>query len=201
MWLVRHGETTWNATGLVQGQNDSSTLTTHGCHQSVMLVDRLRGVPVTAIYASDLGRARQTAVPLAEHLGLTVLTDRRLRERCFGVFEGGPVEALHPGVTGHGADGVIDADARPEGGESLNDVQHRVGDFVEHVRGIAHHGDVVVVAHGGSVRAFGNYCAGRSVDQMPWDVVANASVRPVLLPPVAPTDRQASPVLRPAVAS
>jgi 2,3-bisphosphoglycerate-dependent phosphoglycerate mutase len=182
VWLVRHGESTWNALGLVQGQDDTATLTARGRHQSVKLSERFRHSAVGAVYASDLQRARQTATPLATAHGIPVQTDPALRERCFGIFQGGPVDALHPGVTGIRGEGVVNAHARPVGGESLDDVQNRVALFVDWLGGQSHEGDVVVVVHGGSLRAIRNYCAGKNVEEMRWDVVANGSVWPVRLP-------------------
>jgi probable phosphoglycerate mutase len=181
VWLVRHAESTWNSLGVVQGQDDTATLTTHGRHQSARLATRLSRYPVVAVYASDLRRARETAAPVAAVFGLPVVTDEDLRERSFGDFEGGPVDALHPGVTGLSDHRVVDGGARPDGGESLHDVQQRVGRFVDRLDSERRTGDVVVVAHGGSVRAFRNYCAGQCVEDMAWDAVANASVWPILL--------------------
>jgi probable phosphoglycerate mutase len=180
--LVRHGESTWNRLGLVQGQLDGASLTTKGRQQALALAERFRDGQVEALYTSDLRRARQTMEPLASALGLPVVSDRSLRERCFGTCEGGPVDALHAGITGIRGSGVVDAQARPPGGESLEDVQNRVGRFVEGLAAENHAGDVVVVAHGGSLRALRNYCAGLAVADMTWDVVPNASVWPVSLP-------------------
>ncbi len=181
LWLVRHGESTWNALGLVQGQDDTAILTERGRHQAKKLSERFQQSAVGVVYASDLQRARQTATPLAAALGLPVRTDPALRERCFGVYEGVPVEALHPGVTGIRGDSVVDANARPSGGESLDDVQKRLAQFVDGLGGRWHDGDVVVVLHGGSLRAIRNHCAGMRVEEMKWDIVANGSVWPVRL--------------------
>jgi probable phosphoglycerate mutase len=186
VWLVRHAESNWNALGLVQGQADQSTLTDHGRAQALQVAERFRDQGVVAVYASDLRRTRETAAPVAALLGLSVHTDPALRERCFGVFEGGPVSALCPEVTGISGHRVVDVHARPVGGESLDDVQQRVAPFVDWLEDEHYAGDVVVVAHGGSVRAVRNYCAGLAVEDMVWDAVANGSVWPVQLPRRSP---------------
>jgi probable phosphoglycerate mutase len=85
--LIRHGETTWNQQGRMQGQNDSP-LTPLGLHQARQLAARLKGVPFTALYSSDLGRAHQTARCIADVTGHEIVADRSLRERSFGIFEG-----------------------------------------------------------------------------------------------------------------
>ncbi|HEX5476491.1 MAG TPA: histidine phosphatase family protein, partial [Burkholderiales bacterium] len=84
--LVRHGETAWNAEGRVQGQLDIP-LNAHGEGQARAVAQALAGERFDAIYASDLGRVRQTARPAAERLGLPVQLDTRLRERHYGIFQ------------------------------------------------------------------------------------------------------------------
>src|SRR5580704_3163463 len=88
LWLVRHGESTWNVAGLAQGHNDLAELTSNGLVQASDAAWQFRDRPVRAIYASDLRRARQTAAAFAAVLGLPVLADARLRERSLGVLEG-----------------------------------------------------------------------------------------------------------------
>lgn len=84
--LVRHGETAWNAEGRVQGQLDVP-LSGLGQAQARAVADALAGERFAAAYASDLGRARQTAAPAAERLGLELRLEPALRERHYGMFE------------------------------------------------------------------------------------------------------------------
>lgn len=88
LWLVRHGESTWNTAGLCQGHNDEPELTERGLRQAAEAAAQFGYRPVRAIYASDLRRARQTAAAFSAVLGLPVHTDPRLRERRLGVLEG-----------------------------------------------------------------------------------------------------------------
>jgi probable phosphoglycerate mutase len=85
--LIRHGETVWNREHRMQGQRDSS-LTATGVRQAHLLGRRFRHEKFGALYSSDLGRAYQTAHSVAEATGHTIIVDKRLRERHFGVFEG-----------------------------------------------------------------------------------------------------------------
>jgi broad specificity phosphatase PhoE len=193
LWLVRHGESTWNIAGLAQGHNDEAELTERGLRQAVEAAAQFGYRPVRAIYASDLRRARQTASAFAAVLGLTVHTDARLRERSLGVLEGTAHKAIGPSATGV-ADGlVIDPDARPPGGESLRDLYQRAAAFCDDLvadlrdsRGrlpglsgpesASTRGDVLVIAHGGTVRVIDAYLNGVTVDQMAWRPVDNATI-------------------------
>jgi len=172
-WLVRHGESTWNAVGLAQGYCDQARLTRHGEHQAWEVAARLRSRPIGALYASDLRRAQQTAAPLASVLGLPVTSDARLRERCLGVLEGTDVAAIHPTVSGVRACRVVDADARPAGGESLRDFYRRVAEFADDLPAL---GGIAVVAHGGTVRVLNAYLRRIPVERMSWEPLANGCI-------------------------
>jgi len=84
---IRHGQTAWNAETRMQGQLDTA-LDSLGRWQAKQLAQALAHEPIDAIVASDLSRAMQTALPLADARGLRVQRERGLRERSFGVFEG-----------------------------------------------------------------------------------------------------------------
>ena len=75
LWLVRHGESTWNAQGLAQGHCDQPRLTSRGIRQARDAAGQLRGRPIGAVYTSDLQRAVATAAPLAAVLGLDFTRD------------------------------------------------------------------------------------------------------------------------------
>jgi 2,3-bisphosphoglycerate-dependent phosphoglycerate mutase len=187
LWLVRHGESTWNALGLVQGHADGPTLTEKGRRQSADAANGLRDSAVEAIYTSDLERAQQTAAIVGSALGLPVECHGSLRERCFGVFEGGPLTSLPSVDSGIHSERVVDASAHPEGGESLDELYQRAGAFVEWLGDQRHVGDVAVVTHGGTIRALRAYCSGVPMQELDWDVVPNGSVWTVQQPAAQPT--------------
>lgn len=85
--LIRHGETLWNTERRMQGQLDSP-LTERGFWQAQQLGIRLKTQTFTTLYSSDLPRAARTAEQIAAATGHGIVTDERLRERHFGVFEG-----------------------------------------------------------------------------------------------------------------
>jgi 2,3-bisphosphoglycerate-dependent phosphoglycerate mutase len=179
IWLVRHGESTWNIAGLAQGHNDLAELTERGLTQASDAAWQFRDQPIRTIYASDLRRALQTAAAFSVVLGLPVFADERLRERSLGVLEGLPRAENGPSMTGLDADRVVDPDARPAGGESVRDLYHRAAGFLDELAVTVGDddaaGDVLVVAHGGTVRVLTACLNGISADQMSWGPVDNAT--------------------------
>ena len=191
LWLVRHGESTWNARGLAQGHDDRARLTSRGLRQARAIAVQLRDRPIRALYASDLRRALQTAAPLASALGLTVVRDARLRERCLGAAEGTTAASISPAVSGISDGRVANPDACPDGGESLRDFYRRVagfaGDLTDAGRAwdagrpgdadrAGELGEVVIVAHGGTLRMLTACRQGVPVEEMTWYPLANATV-------------------------
>ncbi|WP_337013191.1 2,3-diphosphoglycerate-dependent phosphoglycerate mutase GpmB [Pantoea sp. AS142] len=93
VYLVRHGETVWNAERRIQGQSDSP-LTEKGEQQAWQVGERVKHLGITHIIASDLGRTRRTAEIIANACGCPVTLDARLRELNMGVLEKRPLEGL-----------------------------------------------------------------------------------------------------------
>jgi 2,3-bisphosphoglycerate-dependent phosphoglycerate mutase len=152
--IVRHGQTQWNLKLIRQGHLDSP-LTEKGIAQAKALGERLAREAFTALYSSDLGRAVQTALMVAETTGHKVVTDARLRERHLGIFQGlngDEIKEKHPEEyrlhRTMGPSYVI------PGGES---VQQQVARNVAYLTEIAaqHPGEtIVVVTHGGVLSGF-----------------------------------------------
>lgn len=188
LWLVRHGESTWNTVGLAQGHNDQAELTSRGRRQAAEAAGQFRDQAIRAIYASDLRRALQTATAFGKVLSLPVFADSRLRERSLGVLEGTPSTSIGPVVTGLDDGRVTDPDARPASGESVRDLYRRAAAFCDELTSLIRNGngrqpefanatgDVVVVAHGGTVRVLAAYLQGVPVEQMSWGPVENAKI-------------------------
>ena len=154
--LIRHGETSWNADGRWQGHSGPG-LTAEGRAQADRLARSLReeaDQSWTRIVASDLARAQQTAVVVADLLSLPIEFDLRLRELDVGVWSGlsrreierQDPETLHAFERGEPL-------IRPGGGESRIEIRERthafVCDLVNHSAGQ----NVIVVTHLGVIRA------------------------------------------------
>ncbi|MBB3305823.1 MULTISPECIES: 2,3-diphosphoglycerate-dependent phosphoglycerate mutase GpmB [Enterobacterales] len=93
VYLVRHGETVWNAARRIQGQSDSP-LTEKGEQQAHQVGERVKSLGITHVIASDLGRTRRTAEIIADACGCTVTLDARLRELNMGCLEQRPLDGL-----------------------------------------------------------------------------------------------------------
>ena len=146
--VVRHGETSWNREKRMQGTTDTQ-LSDVGREQARALGRRLAGRGFAALYTSDLSRARETARAIAEHTGREVVTDPRLQERRFGIFEGLTVEEIVARFPEeHARFASRDPDYAVPGGESARlFVQRCIGCLAEIA--VRHHGtEVVVVTHG-----------------------------------------------------
>ncbi len=151
LYLIRHGESTYNAEGRIQGQSNVP-LSELGRRQSLAIADALAGVPVDAVYSSPLLRALTVAQDVAARHELPVRTDPRLKEISVGVFQDrlrGDLEVEYPAELARWMSG--DEDFVIPGGESRRQLAARGS---EALRSIAADGNrtVVVVAHGGLLR-------------------------------------------------
>ena len=146
---TRHGETAWNVDTRIQGHLDIP-LNDTGRWQAQRLGAALAGEPIARVYASDLGRAHQTAQAVADTAGLQVVSDPGLRERAFGIFEGrtfAEIEADWPEQAMRWR--KRDPAFEPEGGESLLRFRERIVGTLDRLAA-AHPGEqIVVVGHGG----------------------------------------------------
>jgi probable phosphoglycerate mutase len=156
IYLARHGETAWNREGRWQGHTDIA-LNDAGRAQARSLGELLRGRDITRIHTSDLLRARETAETAAGVLGVSdIVVDRALRERSFGIFEGltrRECEERHPD---HWANYRADSTRVPPGAESQQTLADRMHEAVGRAVASRHERDaspVLVVSHGGSIRA------------------------------------------------
>ena len=159
IYYIRHGETSWNAQGRLQGTQDialNDLGRRQAAHAGAVLADLLKrdGCDTSALpfVASPLGRARATMELVRGALKLPVETyalDDRLREIGYGVWEGSTLAEMQA------ADPELYArrltakwTMAPKGGETYAQVQQRMRDWYDSVTG-----DTVAVAHGGTARA------------------------------------------------
>ena len=146
---IRHGETAWNVDTRIQGHLDIP-LSANGRWQAERLAEALRDETITAIYASDLTRAWETAQYVGQVHGLQLNKEVGLRERDFGDFEGktfAEIELLLPEQSLRWR--KRDPEFYPAGGESLTAMRTRVLEAAERLAA-QHPGEqIALVGHGG----------------------------------------------------
>jgi alpha-ribazole phosphatase len=163
--LVRHGETDWNRDGRWQGHADAP-LNERGREQARALADELSGEDVAAVYASDLSRARETADIIAARLHRPVVTDRRLREVDIGGWAGltmAEIQARFPEEVARWR--AADPTHTFDGGESYASMGERVVAALEEIAAQHEDGSVLVVLHGGPIRALLAHAAGITYEE------------------------------------
>ena len=142
LFLVRHGETEWSASGRHTGWTDIP-LGEAGIRQARLLATRLAGQTYARVLSSPLSRAAETSRICG--FGATVELDPDLREWNYGPYEGRTTDEMRaedPDWT------IWTADM--SGGESLDDVGRRVDRVIARVLGVE--GDVAIFGHGHCLR-------------------------------------------------
>ena len=87
LYVIRHGQTTWNEKGLLQGSVDIE-LNESGREVAGKMGEKLEDTPFDVIFSSPLIRAYETACLIRGHRNIPIIRDERLREICFGDLEG-----------------------------------------------------------------------------------------------------------------
>lgn len=164
LFFVRHGETEWNRIGRWQGHADIP-LADEGRQQAAVLAEHFvsKHQQFDHIYASDLGRALETAQIIGIKLHMPVHPVIELRELHLGGWSGLTSTEIRERY-------ASDWDAfergidfqRGEHGESLADIRTRVADVIERL--VSDHPDqrLLIVTHGGTIRAAIHYVQQRT---------------------------------------
>ena len=180
---IRHGETAWNVDGRIQGHLDV-VLNDTGRWQARRAALALRSESISAVYASDLARACETAQAICNVHNLALTLHTGLRERAFGAFEGktfAEVEALWPEDAQRWRKREVDF--APQGGESLLQFRQRVE---QALRSIAqrHPGEqIVLVSHGGVMDMLYRIATGQELRAPRTWELGNAAINRLLWTP------------------
>ena len=180
---IRHGETAWNVDTRMQGQLDIP-LNETGRWQARRLALALADEGISAVYSSDLLRAFETAQSVARGSGQPIVSDRGLRERSFGVFEGltfREVEQRWPEQSERWR--KRDPDHGPEGGETLRVFYARCVATATRLAA-AHPGETIaLVAHGGVMDSLYRAASRIGLDAPRSWQLGNASINRLLYTP------------------
>jgi probable phosphoglycerate mutase len=176
VYLVRHGQSAWNAQRLTQGQISHPRLTPRGREQAHQAADKLMadladlGHPAERVVSSDLVRAVETADVVSDRLGLAHELDRRLREQHLGWLEGRPYEETWAAADEHD---WSDPTLPVAGGEAQAAFHARIAAVLADVDPET---VTVLVTHGDAIRAAAAIWAGHRSNEAPWLTVENGSV-------------------------
>lgn len=164
--LVRHGESEFNHAGRFAGFSDVD-LTDTGRWQVERLRERIADEKIDAVYSSDLKRAVKTAEIAMEGRGLSITTCPEVREINYGEVDGLPfseIKARYPDLAKQFS--ISELDLAFPGGETFSEFVQRVARFKDR---LAKHGQtetVLLVAHGGPLRAL--LCSMLGIGQSSW---------------------------------
>ena len=179
LFVIRHGETVFNAENRFQGHCDSR-LTETGRRQVSSLGPRMARMAFDTLISSDLGRAQETASIISKYTGHSVQTDSRLRERHYGVLEGLTLPEINAGY----ADVMERLDANdpeyviPEGESHRQHYQRNLA-AIEELKTGKFGSKVALVVHGGVLDSLFRYVAGLPLKQPRCFITTNASLTTV----------------------
>ncbi len=148
LYIVRHGETVWNAAERIQGRLDSR-LTEKGRNYARLLGEKLQDTDFTRIISSPSQRTMETAQLLKAKRNIPVCKDERIMEMAMGPWQGmtkAEIQLQYP----------IEYEwfmTRPEryqnaGAETFFDMENRARDFLSELQNGTLHGNILVVTHG-----------------------------------------------------
>jgi broad specificity phosphatase PhoE len=147
LYLLRHGETEWNAENRICGRTDAP-LSAAGRRQALRLAARLKPIAFEALYSSPLARASATAHLIAPAVGLEPILSESLVELDYGEWEGKNWEEIsrHYSETLRAWE-ADPAELAPPGGETGLAAQQRAVAFLDLLATRHTEGPVLVVFH------------------------------------------------------
>ena len=160
MYIIRHGQTTWNARKCLQVRSDVD-LNENGIYLAELTGKALRDVTFDMAFTSPLIRAKHTAQCILAGREVPIIEDERLIEISFGIYEGCCYAEENRQVPQQWIENFFHAPqdyvAAP-GGESLDDVEKRTRDFMEDIcsRKELQDKTILVSTHGCALRGLLN---------------------------------------------
>ena len=151
--LVRHGHTDWTLEKRYQGHSDLP-LNEKGEKAVASLGQMLKGMKVNYLYASPLKRASKSAKILSSYLRLRPRMEKNVKEMNFGKWEGQTAKELLASKDKAYGKWMKAQFLKPPGGETFESLCRRVQTFMNTCLKKHKNKNVMVVAHGGPIRAF-----------------------------------------------
>ncbi len=166
IYFVRHGETEYNKKRIVQGSGIDSSLNATGRAQASALFEKYKDVPIELVYTSKLKRTQQTGQHFI-NLPLPHIATADLNEINWGVHEGQEstpfmINAYKDLINKWGND---EFDARLEEGESANELQDRLFNFLDELKSKTEK-TIIVFTHGRTLRCLMCLIEGKHLREM-----------------------------------
>lgn len=153
IYIVRHGETSWNAYKILQGHKPIE-LNERGREKARFLAEKVKDLEFDKIISSDLLRAKETAEIINEQIHKKIVYDARLRSVDYGNLEGRYI----PDITQEEWE-IYNSTPEKFGAESVESVYNRIKSFFDDL--IEANESVLIVAHGGALRVISYYIVNR----------------------------------------
>lgn len=164
LYVVRHGQTTYNELGRVQGHIDTP-LSDYGKSQARAVALELKGIVFDKIYSSPLSRAYDTAAEINKYHNQEIILDDRLKEFKLGSFEGQLWDKMSEKES---EDVLIRTDLF--GGETRLMMCARIKDFLREIlSSVSDNCNILLVAHGGVVNTINNIVKHNMIEQGMWE--------------------------------
>lgn len=180
IYLIRHGESESNVAKTFTGQLDAP-LTDLGRRQAAAIASYFLGKHIDRIYASDLSRAYETALPLSKISRVPIEKNAAFREIYGGKWEGekfAELQYMYPADYALWRNNI--GAARPTGGESIREIALRTTKAVQQIAKAHPHETIVIASHAVPIRAMLNtWLTGGVEDMQNTAWVPNASISKV----------------------
>jgi broad specificity phosphatase PhoE len=180
IYLVRHGESTWNAVRRVQGNHGGVRLSELGRAQAALLGERLRRIDFGPVYCSSAERAVETArIALGDDHEIEF--DDDLVEISFGEWEGLLVSEVKERYPGRMEEWFVSPSrVEIEGAEPFPEFHERACSAVDRIIGSSE-GDTLIISHGGIICAWLTHILGMSPDDIWSFSLPNTSLTTVVI--------------------
>mgnify|MGYP000040504373 CR=1 FL=1 len=153
VYLVRHGETEWNASSKVQGNMDTE-LNDKGIKQAELVALRLAKENIDVLYTSSLKRAKATAEMIGKQIKLEVNELHEFREICLGPWEGLTLKEINESYTEHyRIYRESPSDFNMPGAETFLQVSERFCNAINNITTQNKDKNIVIVSHGAAIKA------------------------------------------------
>lgn len=167
--ILRHGETTWNKSGKIQGQKHDSKLTKVGESQVRDIIKKLKNIEINHIYSSPMKRCSLIGKIISKNIKTPFTVDKHLKQKNWGKLEGMTRTEIGNQFpeSGYGKQGKT-ADPKkkyafiPPDGESWPQVQKRVNTFLKQIflKHSKKNDTIVLIIHNAIYRVIVSYLAG-----------------------------------------